>query len=144
MGSKDPYRVNWGLTKRPMLSELILGRIPKNCCRCGEPTVWRAKGQRDLGFCATHALAEPVSMANAVETVMTYLETDSVVVGFEGDRSVLTSTPVRVTLHWHTQWAPRQYLIDLAGPDAGPCLGCHQPVRRYGPDFYAYCKGCRP
>jgi hypothetical protein len=138
-----PAKVNWGLTKRPRLSELILGRVMKMCARCGAATFWSAPGQRERGFCAHHAVAEPVDEIKAVGVVMDTF--DGIEVDFDVDsRPLLYPVSTTVTGRWLAHWAPYRYKIETYPRDAGPCEGCRRPVRRYGPGSYAYCQECRP
>jgi hypothetical protein len=138
-----PAKVNWGLTKRPHAKDLIPGQVIKTCARCGEPTFWVAPGQRDLGYCQHHALTELVDDMTAIGVVMEIFA--GIAIDFDLDsRPLLGVEPVVVTGRWFAHWAPYRHQVQTFSRDAGPCEGCRRPVRRYGPDAYAFCEECRP
>lgn len=58
------------ITKRPLLSELVLGRVDRPCERCKCPTLWAKPRQTTKGFCPDHALLDGPGFADAIKTVM--------------------------------------------------------------------------
>ena len=58
------------ITKRPLLSELVLGRVDRPCERCKCPTLWAKPRQTTKGFCPDHALLDGPGFTDALKTVM--------------------------------------------------------------------------
>jgi hypothetical protein len=58
------------IVKRPLLSELVLGRVDRPCERCKCPTLWAKPRQTTKGFCPDHALLDGPGFTDALKTVM--------------------------------------------------------------------------
>lgn len=114
-----------------MAAKKYVSLIPLNetrrCDKCQAWTWWMAPKQRTLGRCLDCHEVDPAS-----DTPEQFARAFALILA--------TFPGATVTPYVTPRYRPNAY----AGPDAGPCLGCHRRVRRYGPDAYPYCLACRP
>jgi hypothetical protein len=133
------------LTGRPRLGDLILGLILRPCERCQTPTFWARPRQRSKGYCPDHALWEPSDVGTALDVLMDAFP--DALIGLPPRklwRAGQYTNPTKYVVHgrfigsgdpiWATGYGPP--------PDAGPCAGCQQTIRAYGPDAHALCAEC--
>lgn len=151
------------IIERPLMSELVLGTELAVCDQsgCKTPTLWRRKGQYKHGFCVNHALADGPDLGGALKNALTAFPDVEWVgdcdppeifppgeYGRRVQRLLMRGRWARVRPYWFIdaryQPSPPYWVGAIVSPpiDAGPCQGCWQLVRTYGPDAYPFCSTC--
>lgn len=127
-------------------TDLVLGTTYRRCDRCNEITFWFKSRQRTKGWCDHHAAHEPVDLATAARQLITTL-------GLTWCREELpeifapgeyAKRREKVIMHGRflISGQPLYAVAEEMPRDAGPCDGCRQVIRRYGPDAYPLCSNC--